>query len=130
VTTFVRFRSPVADARGRYVGLFGLVNGLARDGRLSGADAALRRTRNDWFDAAYADPSTVDPSVYAANPLAAAWFKASAAHLVEACAEYCELLDRYEIAWRRDVSTDPGRIVYEDEHQIVAVPHRGPRSGR
>jgi hypothetical protein len=32
---YVRFQSPVTDSRGRFVGVFALVNALAKQGRLS-----------------------------------------------------------------------------------------------
>jgi hypothetical protein len=123
---FVRFQSPQVSERGIRVGVFGLVNLLGKHGRLTSEDEQLRTTRNRWFDDAYRDPSTVDPTVYdrAVNPGAVAWFKQdAAAHLIAATLEHCTILDRYEVAWERVESDDPGRIVYEDPHQVVVVPH-------
>jgi hypothetical protein len=93
MATYVRFQSPEVSDRGIRVGVFGLVNVLGKQGRLSEADEQWRRERNRWFDDAYPDPSTVDPTVYDrdVHPGAVAWFKADAA--------------------------------YEDEHQVVVVPH-------
>jgi hypothetical protein len=123
---FVRFQSPQASERGINIGVFGLVNLLGRHGRLTPDDEQLRRERNRWFDDAYPDPSTVDPTVYdhAVNPRAVAWFKQeAAADLVAATLEHCAILDRYDIAWERVESDEPGRVVYEDAHQVVVVPH-------
>ncbi len=77
---YVRFQGTVPRARGNFPGVFGLVNSLAREGRLTAAQERFRRTHNDWYDAAYTDPSTVDPTVYdeRVNPGAAAWFKTTA----------------------------------------------------
>jgi hypothetical protein len=122
---YVRFRSPHLDHRGRLPGVFGLVNRLGLDGRLSEADEVFRRRSNAELDAAYTDPMTVDDSVYdrVVNPLAAAWFKIDAAtHLVEATTPYLELLDRYGVDWERVTSDDPGLVIYEDELQVVVVP--------
>lgn len=124
---YVRFQSPELSERGIHVGVFGLVNVLGKRGRLSAEDEHWRRERNRWLDEAYTDPSTVDATVYDrdVNAGAVAWFrKHAAAHLVEATLEHCALLDRYEVAWQRVESDDPGRVVYEDEHQVVVVPHR------
>jgi hypothetical protein len=34
--------------------------------------------------------------------------------------------DAYDVAWERVESDDPGRVVYEDPHQVVVVPqHAG-----
>jgi hypothetical protein len=129
---FVRFQSPVPSARGTHVGVFALVNGLGRRGVLSGADELSWREHNRWFEAAYVDPSTVDASVYdrQTNPLATAWFTSdAAADLVRATAEHCTILDRHGVAWERVESDDPGRVVYEDRHQVVVVPH-GPGGTR
>ena len=124
---FVRFQSPQVSERGIRVGVFGLVNLLGKHGHLTPEDEQLRRTRNRWFDDAYPDPSTVDPAVYepAVNPRAVAWFKKDAAtHLIAATLEHCTILDRYGVAWERVESDDPGRVVYDDAHQVVVVPRR------
>jgi hypothetical protein len=125
VNRFVRFQAVEPSERGIHVGVFGLVNVLGRRGSLDEVDEAYRVRMNRWFDDAYTDPSTVDPSVYdrAVNPLAVAWFKQPAAdQLVEATAGHLEVLDRHGVAWERVESDDPGRVVYEDEHQVVVVP--------
>ena len=61
---YLRFQSPHRNDRGRFTGVFGLVNNLAREGRLSEEQEAFRRLNNKWYDAAYTDPSTIDPTVY------------------------------------------------------------------
>ena len=35
---------------------------------------------------------------------------------------YCALLDRYDVAWVELRTAHPGRSVYEDEVQVVAMP--------
>ncbi|GAB3533655.1 hypothetical protein GCM10027403_08050 [Arthrobacter tecti] len=125
IVSYVRFQSAHANAHGRYAGIFGLANGLAREGQLSAADHAWWRTSNDWCNAAYPDPSTVDASIYdrAVNPAAQAWFKGSAAPLLAKVDEYMELLQRYGVECVRVTSKDPGRVLYEDDFQIVVDPH-------
>ena len=73
---YVRFQSLYRNSRGHFTGVFGLVNNLEREGRLSDEQESFRRRNNSWYDAAYADPSPVDPDVYddEINPAAAAWF--------------------------------------------------------
>lgn len=62
-----------------------------------------------------------------------AWFKATAGHLIERVDGYLEILAAHEVACERVESTDPGRVVYEDEVQVVVVPWDSeaarPRSG-
>ncbi|MFI8194996.1 hypothetical protein ACIF6K_00445 [Streptomyces sp. NPDC085942] len=122
---YVRFQSPERSPRGHFPGVFALANGLAREGRLTEEQHRFWRTANDWYDAAYPDPSRVDPTVYdpEVNPGAVAWFKESAAHLLDRVPGYLALPAAHGVACERLESADPGRIVYEDEHQVVVVPH-------
>lgn len=122
---FVRFQSPVADDRGRFVGVFGLVNTLARHGRLTAEQEQFRRATNDWYDASYRNPAAVDPTVYdgAINPGACAWFKTTATHLLAPVDGYLDILAAHGVRCvRLESDVAPGRVIYEDEHQIVVAP--------
>ncbi|GAA2293026.1 hypothetical protein [Streptomyces violaceusniger] len=131
---YVRFQSPVRNERGHFSGVFGLVNGLARSGKLSAEQERFRRANNDWYNAAYPDPSTVDPTVYdhALHPGAAAWFKSTSRELITRVDGYLEILTAHGIECRMIRSSNPGRVVYEDEYQIIVVPHEveGDGTGR
>ena len=122
---YLRFQSPHRNDRGRFTGVFALVTNLAREGRLSEEQEAFRRHNNKWYDAAYTDPSTIDPTVYddEVNPGAAAWFKPSATHLLARVPGYLEILSAHGVDCQVLRSTDPGRVVYEDDVQIVVVPY-------
>lgn len=121
---YVRFRSARPTATGIHVGIFGLVNVLGRHGMLAPAEEQFRRENNAWYDAAYPDPCAADPSVYAqdVNPRAAAWFKPTATSLLGRIGGYLRILDAHRIAWEEIRTTDPGKIVYEDSYQVIAVP--------
>jgi hypothetical protein len=43
-------------------------------------------------------------------------------HLIERVDGYLEILARHGVACRRVESEDPGRVIYEDDDQIVVVP--------
>ncbi|WP_410576203.1 hypothetical protein [Amycolatopsis sp. lyj-108] len=120
---FVRFQSPIRNERGTFTGVFGLVNGLALTGRLTVEQATFRRTSNDWFDRNFTNPAHADPSVYDVdvNPGAAAWFKATARVFIERVDGYLSILETHEVPCEAVWSANPGRVIYEDEHQIVAV---------
>lgn len=122
--SFVRFQSPVRNERGTFTGVFGLVNGLARVGCLTVEQEAFRRTTNDWYDANFVNPAHADPSVYdtSLNPGAAAWFKATARIFIERVDGYLSILKSHQIPCEAVWSVNPGRIIYEDEHQVVVVP--------
>jgi hypothetical protein len=118
----VRYESLTPNASGRHPGIFALANGLARAGRLSAADWAWWRANNDWFDAAYPDPATVDPSLFDGSVQVSCWFKSSASHLLDRVPGYLDLLDRYQVGWVVLRSTAPGQIRYEDDVQVVVTP--------
>lgn len=121
---FVRFRSPVPNTRGARVGIFALANGLAADGVLGAEESAWLRASNDWYNAAYADPSNVQSNVFdrAVNPITECWFKASATHLLARVDGYLRLLDAHGVAWEKVDSDEPGMILYEDDVQVVVAP--------
>ncbi|GAA3661501.1 hypothetical protein GCM10022420_044470 [Streptomyces iranensis] len=125
VAPYVRFQSTVRNERGYFTGVFGLINGLARDGKLTDERERFRRANNGWYNMAYPDPSSVDPKVYdrELHPGAAAWFKSTSQDLIKRVDGYLEILAAHEIGCHMMRSSDPGRIVYEDEYQIVVVPH-------
>lgn len=121
---YVRFQSPHPGKRGVHTGVFGLTNLLGRSGRLTVEQHRAWRKGNEWYDAAYPDPSDTDPSVYdeTVNPQATAWFKISATHLLDRVPEYLDILRAHGVECERVESDDPGRIIYEDDVQIVVVP--------
>jgi hypothetical protein len=121
---YIRFQGTTRSPRGHFPGVFALANGLARDGRLNDEQYRFWRAGNDWYDAHYANPSDVDPTVYdrELHPGAVAWFKATAVHLIERVPGYLELLTAHGVPCERIESADPGRIIYEDEDQVVVVP--------
>ncbi len=92
----------------------------------------LSAEEGEWRDAAnaraaesYADPCSVDPDCYdrVRNPGARAWFLADATDLLSFTADYLALLDRHDVPWQALRSRTPGRIVYADPVQVIAVPH-------
>lgn len=110
------------DRRGRRLGIFGLVNTLGHRGYLSADEEHFRRTTNAWYDATYTNPSTVDPTIYEDHVRAAAWFKPSAEYLLAPIPGYLEILAHHNVPCERYTSPGPGRVLYEDEHQVVVVP--------
>ncbi|MFG2172372.1 hypothetical protein ACGFMO_13440 [Streptomyces niveus] len=95
----------------RFPGIFALANGLARDGGLTPEQWRFWRTNNDWYDAAYPDPTTV--YVHTVNPGA----------VLARVPGYLDLLAAHDVACVRLRSeVAPGRVVYEDTTQVVVVP--------
>ena len=123
---FVRYQATQMNTRGIYVGIFGLANGLARNGKLNDEDYEWWQNANAWYDAAYPDPSRIDPTVYdrTLNLHAQAWFKTSAVHLLARIPGYLNLLDRYGVQWEEVRSPNPGQVLYEDDVQVVVDQQR------
>lgn len=128
---FIRYQSPVPNLRGVHLGIFALANGLGYGGNLTVAEHAIWRAGNDWYDAAYPNPSDCQPAVYdhALNPGAVAWFKDSAQHLLERVEPYLRLLDAHQIGWEKLESDAPGILIYEDDVQVIATPVVGRGTG-
>ena len=118
---FVRYRSRYEDARGAFVGVFGLVNVLGRHGMLTPEEERFRRENNEWYDAAYPDPYAALPSL-SARPLAASWFRSDARPLLDRVPGYLAVLENHHIAWECVQTNDVGVILYEDHYQVVADP--------
>ncbi|WP_144712040.1 hypothetical protein [Curtobacterium pusillum] len=125
---FVRFQSAVPNRRGRFPGIFALAIGLRDGGRLSDADERWLVAANRRAHRLYADPSSVEPGCFdeALHPGARSWFRAEATDLLEMATTYLHLLDRHQVPWVELRTTTPGRITYEDDVQIVAVPQSYP----
>ena len=119
-----RFQSAVPNRHGRFPGVFAMANGLAEEGMLSPADHAWWARENERCDRLYTDPSTVDPACFdrELNPGARSWFRDTATELIAVTAGYLALLDRYGVRWVELRTSWPGRIVYSDDVQVVAVP--------
>lgn len=125
---FVRHQSIVPNRSGRFPGVFALVNGLSKAALLTPEDAGWVRSSNQRANAAYADPTSsvadcYDPIV---NPGARSWFRSSARDLLGLTRGYLDLLDRYEVRWVELRTSTPGRITYEDDVQVVAIPYAYP----
>ena len=117
---YFRIHADYVGRLGTGVGVFVAVDHLRRAGRLSEAEEALYFDIDDWFREAlpnpsfYADGNTVG---------AVTWFKPEgSAHFAGRLDALRGLLTAHGVAHRRTVSDDPGRIVYEDDHQVGAVP--------
>lgn len=118
---FVRFQATTPNRRGIHPGVFALVNGLARDGRLTAPEEQFRRTSNAWFEERVTNPIEVRPDIFTAHPLAVSWFRDSAHDLLERIPGYLAILDAHSVAWERVDDVDPGAIVYADADQVLAT---------
>jgi len=122
ILEYVRFQGKYLNRHGGHCGIFGLVNVMGRNGMLTPDEERFRRENNDWYDAAFTDPYRDGHLDQAANPRAVSWFRATATKFIDRVPGYLAILDAHNVAWEELRATDPGAIVYSDEHQVVAVP--------
>lgn len=122
---FRRFQSGAPNRHGRFPGFFAMLRGLAVEGLLSDSDRALWDTFVARSYELHIEPTKVDPRCYD-HPEARAWFRATATDLLTLARDCCEVLDRYDVPWVELRTTRPGVVTYEDEVQVIAIPHTYP----
>lgn len=124
MTQYVRYQSTAPNRRGSFPGVFALANGLASEDLLAREDTLWHRAANDRATALYADPASVEPTCFdpIVNAGARSWFKESAHELIDMTQGYLDLLSRYGVGWVELRTTTPGKITYEDDVQVVAIP--------
>lgn len=126
---YVRFQGTTPNGRGLFAGVFALVNGLAKDGVLTADQERFRRANNEWYNANFPNPAEKDSTVYdrELHPGAVAWFKVSADEFIERVDGYLQILAAHGVDCATVQSADPGKVIYEDQFQVVVVPHQRTR---
>ena len=121
---YVRFQSTNRNERGAFSGVFGLVNRLGREGKLTAEQETFWRTNNAWYDERFTNPSHVDLRVYdhEVHPGANAWFKTHAHEMIRRVHGYMEILEAHGVGCEAVWSSNPGTVIYEDDYQVVVVP--------
>jgi hypothetical protein len=77
----------------------------------------------DWFNTYLEKPDRFNSSERShAVPVAICWFKSTATEYVSRMHRLCRILNQYHIPTEMIRSTRPGYIVFQDEHQITALP--------
>lgn len=97
------------------------MNGLARNGRLTELEFERWKNLNIYLDNAYTAPQVYQE--YPDLPLTS-WFIAEGAHEIMSHNQfYLNVLNKYMVPWRRIESTNPGKILYRDDVQVVVAPY-------
>ncbi|MFE6306606.1 hypothetical protein [Nocardiopsis sp. NPDC057823] len=125
--SFFRVHADYVGRVGVEVGIFVAVDHLRRAGMLSEAEEDLYFDIDDWFR----DALPVPPLYTDGNTLGAVtWFRRSVrarSDFVERIGTLRGILTTHGVPHRESTSDDPGRIVYEDDHQVgVVSPARRP----
>ena len=113
-TGFLRF--VIQTGPGSFVGLFRSSELLEGDESLPPSVRSQTRADFKWFDRHLAAPSRLPQS-------AVCWFRGDATPVI---ARIRTLIEAYRMCGHQVLmqgSTDPGRVVYRDAHQVAAIPH-------
>jgi hypothetical protein len=122
--TYVRFVTPTIDEDShRRRGVFQAIADLVDARELSDHEMEEVRAIRKWFDQHLAKPDRfARSSKRHAAPKAISWFKSSATDHIGWMHAMCRILNEHGIVTEMITSTRPGYVVFEDKHQIAAVP--------
>ncbi len=102
----------------REQGVFTALYGLAEQHMLSDYELAWFDEQETWFRKHLKRPKGIK-----SHPAAILWFKDAATEHISRMRALCALLDHKDIGIAYFETMKPGRIVYEDEHQVAAIPY-------
>jgi len=108
---------------GRKMGLFMAMQELRESNELYEYEEELVKKLHHWFDLYLeAPPVQASQSNYYSTPTAISWFKSSAVKHISKMREFGYILDAHGVYVTEIKTERPGKILYEDKHQIAAIP--------
>jgi hypothetical protein len=121
---FVRFVIAGRHAKSdRELGVFSALYDLEQRGELATYEREWFRLTVSWFNKHLRSPDRLAWSSRPNAPdRAISWFKLSAHDHVKRMRELVALLEHKDIPVRELRTDRPGYVVYEDEHQVAAIP--------
>jgi hypothetical protein len=124
VATFIRFAVATRDASSdQQQGVFTALYALKRAGALLPHEEEWFQEITRWFDKNLERPSHLAWSSRPNAPeRAISWFKLSATEHVSRMRELVALLEHKDITVEEFRTDKAGYVVYEDEHQVAAIP--------
>lgn len=122
--TYIRFVTESIDKNsGKRRGIFQAMYALIDKNELRPHELAELRCLEKWFKDKLASPDRFARNRKSnAAPKAISWFKSSATEHLDRMHAICRILNEHDISTEMITSKRPGYIVFEDEHQIAAVP--------
>jgi len=122
---FLRFVTGEVDGESHQaLGVFQAAYRLRDAGLLSDDEEDHLEEIREWFNENLEKPTrftSAKPPYYRKRQNGISWFKDSAHEHIRWIREMVALLKRHDVSVRMIKSSRPGYIVYEDEHQVVAV---------
>ena len=109
-------------------GIFHALRYIAEHPLTQEEDAKNLKALNRWFNGNLDRPDKFsNASRHNPVPISLSWFKDSAKEHITKVYEFTEILERYHLVIERVISKNPGYIIYEDEHQVSAIPFKTDR---
>jgi len=122
---YVRFSVTDKDkASGIGMGLFGPMWDLRTKDVLLDHEIEAYESTMKWFARNLTVPKVLAGGNHHNRPGAVSWFKDSATEHINKMRGLAEILESHDIAVTQFTTTRPGRVEYEDQFQIAAVPFR------
>jgi len=123
---YLRFVVPETDeGSGRAMGVFTAGGILYEEDKLYDHEIKLRKQILIWFGNNLEVPDVqASESNYYSKPNAISWFKSGAEIHINKMREYTEVLNSHDIQVKQLITERPGKIVYEDEFQVAAIPFK------
>ncbi len=123
---FIRFTVLSTDAdTGKSTGVLVAGHTLRDEGDLSVEEHHQLRLCLQWFNEQLKVPSKLYKDLQ--NKRALSWFKPSAAEHIKHMWELKHILDHHGLHVNVLKTHEPGKVVYEDEWQVLAIPAKGQR---
>ncbi|HXX01815.1 MAG TPA: hypothetical protein VEJ00_11405 [Candidatus Acidoferrales bacterium] len=123
---FLRFvTGEVHEESHQALGVFQAAYRLRAAGLLSDEEEDHLEEIREWFNENLEKPSrftSAKPPYYRKGQNGISWSKDSAHEHIRRIREMVAFLKRHDVSVRMIKSSRPGYIVYEDAHQVVAVP--------
>jgi hypothetical protein len=122
--TYVRFVTAMIDeTSGKRQGVFQAMSDLIDTRELAEHEMEELQAIRKWFNQHLARPKRfARSSKRHAAPKAISWYKTSATEHIGRMHAICRILNEHGIVTNMITSTRPGYVVFEDKHQIAAVP--------
>lgn len=122
---YVRFSVTAKDkVSGIGMGLFTAMGRLRDKEVLLEHEIELYESTLKWFAKNLTVPRALAGGNHHNRPRAVSWFKDSATEHIGKMRRLAEILESHDIAVTQSATTRPGKVEYEDQYQIAAVPFR------
>ncbi|WP_062269677.1 hypothetical protein [Endozoicomonas arenosclerae] len=100
-------------------GILGAAFKLKKDGRVPPPLKDSFELSLSWFQTAFLTPDIFDQTSCREG---ICWFKDTQTDLINKVRELIPTIERCGLKVSEQKSRDPGKVIYEDDHQVVAIP--------